>query len=49
LKLGLKKPRTAANLGLALHPSEGEKVNNSVKDYVEKSKEQKEISLTAIA
>jgi hypothetical protein len=38
-----KKQKTAANLGLALNPSEGEK--ELLKEYVEKSKEQKEIML----
>jgi hypothetical protein len=36
-----KKVKTAANLGLALDPSEGEK--ELLKEYVEKSKEQKEM------
>jgi hypothetical protein len=38
-----KKVKTAANLGLALDPSEGEK--ELLKEYVEKSKEQKEMTI----
>jgi hypothetical protein len=38
-----KRLKTAANLGLALDPSEGEK--ELLKEYVEKSKEQREIKL----
>jgi hypothetical protein len=38
-----KKLKTAANLGLALDPSEGEK--ELLKEYVEKSKEQREFRL----
>jgi hypothetical protein len=38
-----KKLKTAANLGLALNPSENEK--KMLQEYVEKSKEQKEISI----
>jgi hypothetical protein len=38
-----KKLKTAANLGLALDPSEAEK--ELLKEYVEKSKEQREISV----
>jgi hypothetical protein len=38
-----KKLKTAANLGLVLDPSEGEK--ELLKEYVEKSKEQREIRL----
>jgi hypothetical protein len=41
-----KKLKAAANLGLALDPSEGEK--ELLKEYVEKSKDQKKVYLAAI-